>query len=204
MAQPDPALILASTSRTRRQILTNAGLTFDAVAPEVDEAVIRETLTAEDDGIDPADVAEVLARAKAEDVSARHPDALVIGADQVLACEGVIYSKVENEDQARDALLALRGRTHQLHTAVALAQGGETVWERVETAHLTMREFSAASLGSYIAQAGPDVLESVGCYKLEGPGVQLFEKIEGDYFTILGLPLLPLLAELRARKLISA
>ena len=196
---PTLSLFLASTSKTRRELLTAAGIEYQSVAPQVDEDVIRQTLTADETDVEPGDIAEVLARAKAEDVSTRFPGTLVIGADQVLACQDEIFSKADTIDEARDALLKLRGRTHQLHSAVALAQDGETVWAMVDTAHLTMRDFSMKALGSYMARAGDEVLDSVGCYKLEGPAIQLFERIEGDYFTILGLPMLPLIAELRSR-----
>lgn len=198
-----PELVLASGSPTRRKLLEAAGLDFKVVRPSVDEDVIRETMTAGNEQVDPADVAEVLARAKAEDVSGLHPGAIVIGADQVLACEGKIFTKPGSVDAVRETLLVLRGRTHQLHTAVTIAEGGETRWSFVDTADLRMREFSLAFLGQYLAVAGGQVMDSVGAYQLEGPGIQLFERIEGDYFTILGLPLLPLLKELRRRKAIQ-
>lgn len=197
-------LVLASGSRTRQHLLTAAGVAFRVVTSGVDEAVVRETLETGASGVEPADVAEILARAKAEDVSARHPDAVVIGADQVLSCGDEIFSKAVTIDEARDTLLRLRGRTHQLHSAVAIAEAGQTTWTTLDTAHLTMRNFSMACLGGYLAQAGDSALDSVGSYKLESAGIQLFERIEGDYFTILGLPLLPLLAELRGRKLVLA
>lgn len=197
-----PGIILASGSATRQRLLKDAGVDFQVVRPSVDEDVIRETLLGDGRDIDPADMAEVLARAKAEDVSARHPGSVVIGADQVLACEGEIYSKPASLDEARDTLLSLRGRVHQLHSAVVIAVDGETQWVFVDTADMSMRQFSLAFLGRYLAEAGNDVLGSVGAYQLEGRGIQLFERFEGDYFTILGLPLLPLLNELRKRKLV--
>jgi len=197
-----PGIILASGSATRQRLLKDAGVDFQVVRPSVDEDVIRETLLGDGRDIDPADMAEVLARAKAEDVSARHPGSVVIGADQVLACEGEIYSKPASLDEARDTLLSLRGRVHQLHSAVVIAEDGETQWVFVDTADMSMRQFSLAFLGRYLAEAGNDVLGSVGAYQLEGRGIQLFERFEGDYFTILGLPLLPLLNELRKRKLV--
>jgi septum formation protein len=184
-------------------LLEAAGLEFTVVRPTVDEDVVRETMMANNEFIDPADVAEVLARAKAEDVSGLYPDAIVIGADQVLACQGQIFTKPDSVDAARETLMALRGRTHQLHTAVTIAEGGEARWAFVDTANLTMRDFSLAFLGLYLATAGERVTDSVGAYQLEGLGIQLFERIEGDYFTILGLPLLPLLEELRKRKVIQ-
>lgn len=197
-----PAIVLASASPTRQRLLHSADIHFNVVLPRVDETVIRETLTADGQEIDPVDMAEVLARAKAEDVSARHPGCTVIGADQVLSCGADVFSKPATVDDARETLLKLRGRAHQLHSAVVIAEDGETDWVFTDTADLTMRRFSIAFLGSYLATAGDDVIGSVGAYQLEGMGIQLFERVEGDFFTILGLPLLPLLAELRARKLI--
>jgi septum formation protein len=144
-------------------------------------------------------VAETLARAKCEAVSRRIPDAVVIGADQVLALDEELFDKPPDVAAARAQLLRLRGTTHRLLTAVALAQEGRTVWECMETATLTLRSFSPMALDRYLAVAGDRVMRSVGAYEIEGPAIQLFERIEGDYFTILGLPLLPLLAELRAR-----
>lgn len=196
-------LILASGSRTRRQMLAAAGVAARAVPADVDEAAIRDTLTANDNRIDPLDIAEVLARAKAQAVSAQHPEALVIGADQILALDERIFSKPDDLAAARLYLRELRGRTHQLHCAVALAHAGDVVWAHGDTAHMSMRAFSDAFLERYLDDAGPIVCESVGAYQLEGPGVQLFDRIEGDYFTILGLPLLPLLAELRGRGVIG-
>lgn len=198
-----PSIVLASSSPTRQRLLKSAGLDFTAVPALVDEDVVRETLTADGEMVEPGDMAEILARAKAEDVSARYPDAVVIGADQVLSCGDELFNKPGMMEAARETLLALRGRTHQLHSAVVIAENGETVWTFVDTADMTMRDFSAIFLGRYLALAGDDVLDSVGAYQLEGPGIQLFERIEGDFFTILGLPLLPLLSELRRRKVIA-
>ena len=184
-------------------MLEGAGLTFEIVPADVDETAIREALTADNEGVDPEDIADVLARAKAETVSAANPEAIVIGADQVLACNGMIFEKAKNATEAREALLKLRGHPHQLHSAVVIAEGGEVTWSHCDTAHMTMRKFSLQFLGEYVARSAPALTSSVGAYQLEGLGVQLFEKIEGDYFTILGLPLLPLLAELRQRGVIA-
>jgi nucleoside triphosphate pyrophosphatase len=137
--------------------------------------------------------------AKAEVVSTHLPDALVIGADQVLACGGEMFNKPASGAEAREQLVRLRGKTHELHTAVALAAGGEAVWTRLATATLVMRSFSDAFLAQYLAWAGERVLRTVGGYEIEGLGIQLMEKIEGDMFTVIGLPLLALLSELRAR-----
>jgi septum formation protein len=197
-------LVLASGSRSRRQMLDAAGLTFDVSPADVDERAIRETLQADNSGIEPADVAEVLARAKAETISRQRPDALVIGADQVLALDDEIFEKPADLAGARRHLQKLRGRTHQLHSAVVLAGRGEVAWAHVDTASLTMHAFSVDFLENYLTLAGTVICDSVGAYQLEGLGVQLFERIEGDYFTILGLPLLPLLGELRARKVIPS
>jgi septum formation protein len=185
-------------------MLEAAGLSFAVSPADLDERAIRETLSAGDTQVDPADVAEVLARAKAEAVSRAHPEAIVIGADQVLALGDEIFEKPAGLDGARAHLEKLSGRTHQLHSAVVLARAGEVIWAHVDTASLTMRAFTAAFLDDYLSRAGPVVCESVGAYQLEGLGVQLFERIEGDYFTILGLPLLPLLDELRLRKVIAS
>lgn len=192
-------IILASASRSRREMLQAAGIVFEIEPADLDERAIRETLTSSDEGVDPLDVAEVLARAKAEAVSGRHPDALVIGSDQVLALENEIFEKPPDVARAREMLKRLRGATHQLHSVVALASGGEADWTWSDTAHLTMRPFSVDFLEDYLVKAGPGILESVGAYRLEEIGVQLFEAIEGDYFTILGMPLVALLGELRSR-----
>jgi septum formation protein len=197
------SVILASGSRTRRAVLEAAGLEFEVVASGVDERAIRQALLADGGPIDPADLAEVLARAKAEEVSRRNPDALVIGADQVLALEGEALVKAADFDAAREILLKLRGRTHQLHSAIALAERGDATWTLVDTAHMTMRQFSIEFLGQYLARVGALALDSVGAYQIEGLGIQLFERIDGDYFTILGVPLLPLLAELRSRRIVA-
>lgn len=197
-------IILASASATRARLLEAAGLSFRIVPSEVDEQAIRDSLSADNEGIDPADIAEVLARAKAEEVSRRHPAAIVIGADQVLALGPEIFAKADTIEAAREVLMRLRGQTHQLHAAVVIAEGGDVTWAHVDTASVTMRKYSAGALAQYLTVAGGRVLESVGAYQIEGPGVQLFESVEGDYFTVLGLPLLPLIAELRERKVLPA
>lgn len=183
-------------------MLEAAGISFRVVPANVDEAAIRDTLCADNLEVDPADVAEVLARAKAEEVSRAHPDAVVIGADQVLALGREMFSKAGTLDEARECLMRLRGETHDLHSAVVIAEGGDVSWAYVDTARITMRRYTTAALARYLATSGTRVLGSVGCYQLEGAGVQLFERIEGDYFTILGMPMLPLLEELRSRGMI--
>ena len=188
-------LILASGSAARRHMLEAAGVTFRVVPADVDEDALRVGFG----HVVPEHLAQRLALAKAEEVSRRFPAALVIGGDQVLAVQSTIYTKPANLAAARMALRNLAGVTHDLLSAVCLAQGGKESWRHLGIAHLTMRDFSDAFLDDYLARAGERVCASVGAYELEGLGIQLFDAIDGDYFTILGMPLLPLLAELRAR-----
>jgi septum formation protein len=178
-------------------MLEAAGLAFAVVAPDVDEAAVKSGLLGS--GSTLKQIALGLAVAKAEGVSTGLSDALVIGADQVLACGAEMFNKPASVAEAREQLVRLRGKTHELHTAVALAAGGKAVWTRLATATLTMRPFSDAFLAKYQAQLGERVLGTVGAYEIEGLGIQLMEKIEGDMFTVIGLPLLALLSELRAR-----
>lgn len=196
------ALILASGSRFRKKMLEAAGLRITVVPADVDESAIKSALQDDNPEIEPQVVAEALARAKAEAVSALNAGVLVIGADQVLACGGEIFSKPATVADARDQLLRLRGLAHSLPTAVVLALDGQTIWCHVDEPILTMRHVSDAFLDLYLGSEGEGVSETVGGYKLEGLGAQLFETIEGDYFSIIGLPLLPLLAELRTRKVV--
>lgn len=197
-------IILASTSRARREMLAAAGVAFTVEAADVDEPAIRRKLLAAAVPARPQQIAEALARAKAEDVSRRHKGALVIGGDQVLALGAELLTKAKDERAARATLGKLKGKTHELHSAVALAANGKVVWAHTSTARLKMRDFSDAFLDEYLLRAGDRIGQSVGAYELEGLGVQLFDDIEGDYFTVLGLPLLPLLAELRTRGMIAA
>jgi septum formation protein len=196
-------LILASGSRFRRQMLENAGLTFSVVAATVDEPAARAAMARDNPSLTPGDVALKLAALKALEVSARHPHALVIGSDQVLALGSEIFGKPPTPAAARLQLERLSGRTHTLPTGVVLAQGGKAVWQHLGVATLHMRTLTPTFLDSYITRAGPITTETVGGYALEGLGVQLFEKIDGDYFTIIGLPLLALLAELRERGVVG-
>jgi septum formation protein len=191
-----PPLILASSSRIRARLLEAAGLAFIAESPGLDETTMRQAISG-GDKLGAQDVAEVLARAKAEAVSDIAPAAYVIGADQVLALGDRILAKPESMEAARSQLLDLSGKTHSLHTAVALATGGETVWAMSETSTLRMRNLTPEFVGRYLAAAGEEVLSSVGAYQVEGIGIELFDKIDGDYFSILGLPLLALLEALR-------
>ncbi|WP_417687319.1 Maf-like protein [Roseibium sp.] len=190
-------LVLASGSRIRSELLKNAGLQIDIDPAGVDERAVEAPLI--EAGMPPEDLAAILAEAKANDVSERRPADLVIGADQVLAFEGERYTKPADMEAARRQLLNFAGKTHELHSAVVLSRNGEAIWRHVSTARLTMRELTPAFVGHYLADVGEVALSSVGAYQLEGPGVQLFERIDGDYFTILGLPLLPLLEELRVQ-----
>ena len=194
-----PQVILASASSFRRRLLEAAGLQFEVVPADVDEAALKRGLAAAVPRPGPGTVAEALARAKAEAVGRNHPDALVIGADQVLALDEELFDKPSDLAEARAQLERLRGRTHTLHTAAVLAQDGKIVWTCVEEAMLTMRAFSRQFLDAYLAHCGAAVCRTVGAYEIEGAGIQLFERVEGDHFTIIGLPLLALLAELRSR-----
>ncbi|HEX4097988.1 MAG TPA: Maf family protein [Caulobacteraceae bacterium] len=186
-------VILASTSASRRALLQGAGVVFTARSPGVDESAAKAALLGE--GLGPRDIADALAELKA--VRIRAEGALVIGADQTLDFDGELIDKPESLEEARERLRRLRGRPHKLHSGVVVAQGGQPIWREVQTATLWMRPFSDAFLDDYLAREGEDVLRSVGCYRLEDIGVQLFSRIDGDYFTILGLPMLGLLDLLR-------
>ncbi|YBV95995.1 Maf-like protein [Phyllobacteriaceae bacterium JZ32] len=188
-------IILASKSPFRAALLKNAGISFLTERAEIDERAVEAAL--DDTGTTPEDVALVLAEAKALDVSARHPDALVIGCDQTLSLGDEVFHKPADMEAARRHLLKLSGKTHNLNSAVVLARGGETIWRYVGVAHMTMRSLDPAFVGRHLARVGDIALSSVGAYQVEGEGLQLFEKIDGDYFTIVGLPMLPLLYELR-------
>lgn len=180
--------------------MSNAGLDFDVVPADVDEAAIK---TARADRL-PAEIAMILAEEKAKAVSANHPADLVIGADQILECEGVLFDKPDGWTGARDHMEKLRGKTHRLISACCVAEAGAIVWRETAMAHLTMRPFSDTFLDHYLATAGDGTLASVGAYRLEEMGVQLFSRVDGDHATILGLPLLPLLDFLRARGVVAA
>jgi len=197
-----PPLILASSSKSRAKLLEAAGLAFIVEPPGLDESAMRQAV-AGGEALAPHDVAEVLARAKAEAVSEVAPKAHVIGGDQVLAFGDVIMSKPESMEAARRQLLDLSGKTHTLHTSIAVATNGETIWADTTVAILTIRKLSPEFIGRYLAAVGEDVLSSVGAYQIESIGVQLFEKIDGDYFSILGLPLIPLLDMLRREGVIE-
>jgi septum formation protein len=182
-------------------MLEAAGLAFEVELPRVDEEAEKAGFRAE--GMVPGDQAKALAELKALSISNRR-DGFVIGADQMLAVEGEALDKPQDRREAREHLLRLRGRTHELITAAAVAREGTIVWRCIDTPRLTMRRFSEAFLETYLAKAGDEVLTSVGAYQLEGLGAQLFERVEGDYFSVLGLPLLPLLAFLREQGVVGA
>jgi septum formation protein len=194
-------MILASTSPTRLSMLRAAGLDPTPVAPRVDEATIRDALTAE--GASPRDIADALAEMKARKVAEKYPKDLVLGCDQVLALDRETFAKPETPDDARAQLRQLRGKTHKLLSALVVYENAEPVWRHVSEARLTMHNFSDAYLDAYLDRNWDSVRHSVGCYKIEEEGVRLFSAITGDHFTILGLPLLPLLAWLGNRGMIA-
>jgi septum formation protein len=194
-------LVLASASPFRRKLMEAAGVPFRVVPAKVDEGAIKR---AHGSALAPCELAETLAVAKAEAVSRECGGDLVIGSDQVAALGSRVFDKPADVAEARAHLEQLRGKTHQLFTAVALAQDGLVVWRNTQSASLTMRAFSDQFLDRYLAEGGTRLCQMAGAYEIEGRGIQLFERVEGDHFTIVGLPLVPLLAELRARGAIAA
>ncbi|MFA7433571.1 MAG: Maf family protein [Gemmobacter sp.] len=197
-----PPLVLASASPIRARLLGSAGVVFRICPAGVDEPMIRAGLAAK--GTPPRDQADALAEAKAHDVARKNPDAVVIGCDQILDFDGTIFSKPADADAARAQLLALRGRTHRLHTATVLYHQGRPVWRNLGEIRLTMRAFSDAYLDGYLARNADTVSASVGGYLLEAEGIRLFSRIEGDLFAALGLPLVPLLDRLARKGFIDA
>jgi septum formation protein len=192
-------LILASQSRARQALIASAGISFEAVPADIDERAVQQScgLSA------PGDIASLLAREKALLISSRQPGRFVVGADQTLALGNRLFSKPASRAQAAGQLRALAGRAHELHSAVAVARDGKILFDTATLARMTMRPLGEAEIDAYLDQAGEAVTSSVGAYQLEGLGVHLFERIEGDHFTILGLPLLQLLAFLRSQRLLA-
>jgi septum formation protein len=189
------SLVLASTSPFRAEILGKAGLLFRAEASRIDERAVEAPLA--QSGATPEDVASVLAEAKAAEVSERIPSDFVLGCDQTLSLEGQIFHKPADMEQARRHLLAFSGKTHELCSAMALAINGKTIWRHTAIAYMHVRPLSPPFIGRYLAAVGDAALKSVGAYQYEGRGIQLFDRIDGDYFTIIGLPIVPLLKKLR-------
>lgn len=193
--------LLASTSHTRLQMLRAAGLSVISVAPRVDEVSVRDALLAEN--ANPRDVADTLAEMKARKVAEKYPDAVVLGCDQVLALDRDVLGKPESPNEAKAHLRRLRGTSHKLLSAAVVYENGEPVWRHVGEARLTMHQISDAFLEDYVSRNWDSIRNSVGCYKIEEEGVRLFSAVTGDHFTILGLPLLPLLAWMGTRGMIA-
>jgi len=185
-------LILASKSAARIAMLKDVGVEFQSIPADLDETAMIQQSQAE-----PAVLAKALAKEKAQHISAQHKDTFVIGSDQILECEGTIYQKANSKGEAREKLKTLRDKTHRLISAVSIVKNGNEIWSADDTAHLTMRDFSDTFLEQYLEGIKDDILNCVGGYALEKQGAWLFDKIEGDYFTILGMPLLPLLGFLK-------
>jgi septum formation protein len=194
-----PRVILASRSTTRANLLRNAGIPFEIAPVAVDEDAVRAAMLAED--APPRDIADALAELKARRAASRDPGALAIGADQVLECENRLFGKPASVAEAREQLRALRGRSHTLLSAAVVYESSRPVWRHVGKVRMTMRPFSDTFLEEYVAAEAEELLRTVGCYRLEGLGAQLFSQVSGDYFTVLGLPLLELLGFLRTRSI---
>ncbi len=193
-------ILLASASEARATMLREAGVAVEIMPAHVDEEAIKQSFRAE--GVSPRDLADALAEAKARRIGASHPEALVIGADQVLVTGGETFDKPRNRAEARAQLLHLRGGSHELLSAAVITVGGAPVWRHIGAARLTMRPFTEPFLDAYLDAEGDAVLSTVGGYRIEGRGAQLFSRISGDYFSILGMPLLEVLGYLRARNLL--
>ncbi|WP_417814958.1 Maf family protein [Thalassospira alkalitolerans] len=188
-------LILASSSKARFTMLKNAGVDCEAIASMIDEEGYKQSMKAE--GANAAEAAETLAEMKALRMYRQQPDGIVIAADQMLECNGIWFDKPRDRDNTRAQLLALRGKTHQLVSAAVVYKEGSRIWGKIDTAHLTMRNFTEEWLDDYLDACGDEIYNCVGGYQLEGLGAQLFTEVRGDFFTVLGLPLLPLIGFLR-------
>jgi len=195
------SIILASNSQFRAELLKNAGVKFTTDIASIDERAIEQPLL--EANLEPADIAQVLAEAKAVNVSSHHPNSLIIGCDQTLSLDDTMFHKPDDMKQARQHILNFSGKAHQLNSAIVLVYNQQTIWRHVSIANMFMRKLTPEFVGRYLARAGNHVLDSVGAYQLEGIGVQLFDRIDGDYFTIIGLPMLPLLSELRNQGVID-
>lgn len=195
-------ILLASASEARARMLAQAGVPFDVETARLDEQTIKQSLLA--DNTPTRDVADALAEAKAIRVSARHPDRLVLGGDQVLDFDGTLISKAQNQDAAAKLIARMAGKTHRLHSAAVICEAGRPVWRHVATVRLTMRPLSTEFIDDYVQRNWPGISHCVGGYKLEEEGVRLFAAIEGDYFTVLGMPLLPVLDYLTIRGVLKS
>lgn len=195
-------LVLASASPFRRMLLENAGIAFQAKAADIDERAIEGDV--ERQGSSPEEVALILAEAKARNVGEAFPDDIIIGSDQTMSLGARVYHKPRDMNEARDHLLSLSGRVHQLNSGIVLTRGNDILWKHVSSARMSVRALRPEFIDAHLARVGKKALSSVGAYQLEGEGIQLFDKIDGDYFTILGLPMLPLLAKLRDLRVIDA
>jgi len=201
LKMPTGRLILASGSKTRKRMLQNAGVVFDVVPARIDEESLKASLIAS--GVSPRDIADALADAKARSVSMLNPGKLIIGADQVLVCDSGILSKAAGVEDAKETLQRLSGCMHQLHSAAVIYEDGQPIWRALDVATMHMRPLSDKFIDDYLETLGEDAFWSVGAYQLEGLGAQLFNKIAGDYFTILGLPLISVLDFLRRREILN-
>ncbi|WP_341863165.1 nucleoside triphosphate pyrophosphatase [Gymnodinialimonas sp. 57CJ19] len=195
-------LILASASSSRQSMLQNAGISFESVPVRIDEDAIRRSLVAE--GASPRDIADALAEFKARKGAEKRPEDIVLGSDQILALKGKIFSKPADKDEAADHLRALSGQTHHLYSAAVIYEAAKPVWRTVGSARLSMHSLSDAEIDAYLDRAWPDVSGCVGAYQAEALGGQLFSRIDGDWFSVLGLPLLQLISYLRTRGMLTS